>query len=116
MVLLVDDDDLDWASRQRLGDFDATEPCSDDDHAGNAAVAKRLLPVSGERGCQVHRSRFICRANMRPYSHLFETDMEMAARVSQGTVCGAGAADLKFLHHLPQTRTGTSNRKAALES
>jgi hypothetical protein len=28
----------------------------------------------------------------------------------------ASAADLKFLHHLPQTRLGTSNRKAALES
>ena len=26
------------------------------------------------------------------------------------------AADLKFLHHLQQTRSGTSNRKAALES
>jgi hypothetical protein len=29
---------------------------------------------------------------------------------------GASAADLKFLHHLQQTRLGTSNRKAALES
>jgi hypothetical protein len=28
----------------------------------------------------------------------------------------ASAADLKFLHHLPHTREGTSNRKAALES
>src|SRR5712691_1872059 len=28
----------------------------------------------------------------------------------------ASAADLKFLHHLQQTRLGTSNRKAALES
>jgi hypothetical protein len=28
----------------------------------------------------------------------------------------ASAADLKFLHHLPQSRPGTSNRKAALES
>jgi hypothetical protein len=27
----------------------------------------------------------------------------------------SSAADLKFLHHLPRTRTGTSNRKAALE-
>jgi hypothetical protein len=26
------------------------------------------------------------------------------------------AADLKFLHRLPQSRPGTSNRKAALES
>ena len=26
------------------------------------------------------------------------------------------AADLKFLHHLPRTRPGTSNRKAALEA
>src|SRR5215510_13770513 len=29
---------------------------------------------------------------------------------------GASAADLKFLERLPQTRLGTSNRKAALES
>jgi len=31
-------------------------------------------------------------------------------------VCGlaTSAADLKFLHHMPQTRPGTSNRKAAL--
>jgi hypothetical protein len=28
----------------------------------------------------------------------------------------ASAADLKFLHHLPHLRSGTSNRKAALES
>jgi hypothetical protein len=28
----------------------------------------------------------------------------------------ASAADLKFLHQLQQTRLGTSNRKAALES
>jgi hypothetical protein len=28
----------------------------------------------------------------------------------------ASAADLKFLHRLPQSRPGTSNRKAALES
>src|SRR5437763_14479860 len=28
---------------------------------------------------------------------------------------GTGAADLKFLHRLPQARLGTSNRKAALE-
>jgi hypothetical protein len=28
----------------------------------------------------------------------------------------ASAADLKFLHHPRQTRTGTSNRKAALAS
>jgi hypothetical protein len=27
----------------------------------------------------------------------------------------ASAADVKFLHRLPQTRRGTSNRKAALE-
>jgi hypothetical protein len=26
------------------------------------------------------------------------------------------AADLKFLHHLPRFRPGTSNREAALES
>ena len=29
---------------------------------------------------------------------------------------GPSAADLKFLHHLPQSHSGTSNRKAALES
>jgi hypothetical protein len=28
---------------------------------------------------------------------------------------GASAADLKFLHHLRQTPSGTSNRQAALE-
>jgi hypothetical protein len=33
-----------------------------------------------------------------------------------GAQLSPSAADLKFLHHLPQTRRGTSNRKAALES
>jgi hypothetical protein len=30
-------------------------------------------------------------------------------------VRAVSAADLKFLHHLPQARSGTSNLKAALE-
>jgi len=38
---------------------------------------------------------------------------ETALQVRAGT---ASAADLKFLHRLPRTRQGTSNRKAALES
>jgi hypothetical protein len=36
-----------------------------------------------------------------------------AASLEAGRV---SAADLKFLHQLQQTRSGTSNRKAALES
>jgi hypothetical protein len=42
-----------------------------------------------------------------------------AAAVLRGRLLGLGAtsaADLKFLHSLPQSRPGTSNRKAALES
>jgi hypothetical protein len=36
--------------------------------------------------------------------------------LSKGLGAGrASAADLKFLHRLPQTPVGTSNRKAALE-
>jgi hypothetical protein len=30
--------------------------------------------------------------------------------------CETSAANLKFLHHLPKPRSGTSKRKAALES
>src|SRR5262249_17899244 len=37
--------------------------------------------------------------------------------IAGSSVCDAtSAADLKFLHRLPQTRLGTSNRKAALVS
>jgi hypothetical protein len=38
------------------------------------------------------------------------------ARMPQRAIFAARAADLKFLQHLQQTREGTSNRKAALES
>jgi hypothetical protein len=31
-------------------------------------------------------------------------------RAARNEMRGTSAADLKFLHHLPQTRSGTSNR------
>jgi hypothetical protein len=40
----------------------------------------------------------------------------LLARVPGQKSSVSSAADLKFLHHLPQSRSGTSNRKAALES
>src|SRR5262245_8587403 len=42
--------------------------------------------------------------------------MRMAGSRRSARKYSASAADLKFLQRLPQTRLGTSNRKAALES
>jgi len=42
--------------------------------------------------------------------------LNSAKSLSAISILHPGAADLKFLHHLPQSRPGTSNRKAALES
>jgi hypothetical protein len=41
---------------------------------------------------------------------------ERKAGIIEELRAAASAADLKFLHRLPQSRPGTSNRKAALES
>src|SRR5689334_17371132 len=54
---------------------------------------------------------------MRSYS----SRVRPCAAISSGVMVGSfgiisSAADLKFLHHLPQSRVGTSNRKAALEA
>src|SRR5438046_10494335 len=43
-------------------------------------------------------------------------DIAIAKATTSAMTCRRSAADLKFLHHLQQARSGTSNRKAALES
>src|SRR5262245_58264716 len=74
------------------------------------------------RGVQSGDGRFYraqsqeCRRNVKCDAAQQEGAVEQSERLQAAYARCRSAADLKFLHHLPQTRPGTSNRKAALES
>ena|SRR5262249_37649806 len=62
-----------------------------------------------------HRTRAVCRRGWRSVRAVHQADPRSAGETLGTTLSDTSAADLKFLHHLQETRLGTSNRKATLE-
>jgi hypothetical protein len=77
-----------------------------------AVEIERRMPEERQAGIQ---TVLICSYGPLDFSSTQKTG-KLAGRITRPIMGSASAADLKFLHHLPRARLGTSNQEAALES